>query len=192
MQSNTWLGDMVDEVIKVELVEGNTMMIPTGWIHAVVSTLSAIELNSCHVDNMLGSIRLQTPWYLAATSFTLITWQLVSNVCISKATITDCRLELKVRDIEIATQVPKKFRFPLFSRLVVLAHLRRRYAQTLRVQALLVCRGEISARFASKGRVPSPCPGVCGGAVRVSGVGGEDGGKRFGVGKARSQRSNSR
>ena len=25
-------------------------------------------------------------------------------------------VELKVRDIEIATQVPKKFRFPLFSR----------------------------------------------------------------------------
>jgi len=25
MQSNTWLGDLVDEVVKVELVEGNTM-----------------------------------------------------------------------------------------------------------------------------------------------------------------------
>jgi hypothetical protein len=27
---------MVDEVIKVNLHEGNTMIIPTGWIHAVV------------------------------------------------------------------------------------------------------------------------------------------------------------
>lgn len=27
---------MVDEVIKVTLVAGNTMIIPTGWIHAVV------------------------------------------------------------------------------------------------------------------------------------------------------------
>lgn len=27
---------MVDEVFKVELKEGNTMIIPTGWIHAVV------------------------------------------------------------------------------------------------------------------------------------------------------------
>ena len=36
IQSHTWLGDMVDEVTKVDLIEGNTMIIPTGWIHAVV------------------------------------------------------------------------------------------------------------------------------------------------------------
>jgi F-box and leucine-rich repeat protein 10/11 len=36
IQSHTWLGDMVDEVTKVDLSEGNTMIIPTGWIHAVV------------------------------------------------------------------------------------------------------------------------------------------------------------
>jgi F-box/leucine-rich repeat protein 10/11 len=28
---------MVDEVVKVTLHAGNTMIIPTGWIHAVVS-----------------------------------------------------------------------------------------------------------------------------------------------------------
>ncbi len=39
IQSHTWLGDMVDEVIKVNLGEGNTMIIPTGWIHAVVRCL---------------------------------------------------------------------------------------------------------------------------------------------------------
>lgn len=27
---------MCDEVFKVELVKGNTMIIPSGWIHAVV------------------------------------------------------------------------------------------------------------------------------------------------------------
>jgi len=37
LQYQVWLGDLVDEVYKVELVEGNTMIIPTGWIHAVVS-----------------------------------------------------------------------------------------------------------------------------------------------------------
>lgn len=37
LQSTTWLGDLVDEVVKVELTQGNTMFIPTGWIHAVVS-----------------------------------------------------------------------------------------------------------------------------------------------------------
>jgi F-box and leucine-rich repeat protein 10/11 len=36
MQTSVWLGDMVDEVVKVELTTGNTMIIPTGWIHAVV------------------------------------------------------------------------------------------------------------------------------------------------------------
>jgi len=36
VQNHTWLGDMVDEVMKVTLVQGNTMIIPTGWIHAVV------------------------------------------------------------------------------------------------------------------------------------------------------------
>jgi F-box and leucine-rich repeat protein 10/11 len=36
MQTSVWLGDMVDEVVKVELTTGNTMVIPTGWIHAVV------------------------------------------------------------------------------------------------------------------------------------------------------------
>ena len=36
LQNHAWLGDMVDEVFKVELIEGNTMIIPTGWIHAVV------------------------------------------------------------------------------------------------------------------------------------------------------------
>ena len=36
IQSHTWLGDMADEVVKVDLREGNTMIIPTGWIHAVV------------------------------------------------------------------------------------------------------------------------------------------------------------
>jgi F-box/leucine-rich repeat protein 10/11 len=41
LQTYTWLGDMVDEVFKVELKEGNTMIIPTGWIHAVVGFFHA-------------------------------------------------------------------------------------------------------------------------------------------------------
>jgi hypothetical protein len=34
---------MVDEVIKVELTTGNTMIIPTGWIHAVVGSLAPAQ-----------------------------------------------------------------------------------------------------------------------------------------------------
>lgn len=44
LQSSTWLGDMVDEVVKVELTQGNTMIIPTGWIHAVVCLLSLVPV----------------------------------------------------------------------------------------------------------------------------------------------------
>lgn len=36
-QQAVWLGDMCDNVYKVELQPGNTMIIPSGWIHAVVS-----------------------------------------------------------------------------------------------------------------------------------------------------------
>ncbi|KAJ3314088.1 JmjC domain-containing histone demethylation protein 1 [Boothiomyces sp. JEL0838] len=34
-QSNIFLGDLVDKVVKVRLVAQNTMHIPSGWIHAV-------------------------------------------------------------------------------------------------------------------------------------------------------------
>lgn len=37
MQQSTWLGDMCDEVRRVVLVQGDTMIIPAGYIHAVVS-----------------------------------------------------------------------------------------------------------------------------------------------------------
>jgi F-box and leucine-rich repeat protein 10/11 len=43
LQNHAWLGDMVDEVIKVELTTGNTMIIPTGWIHAVVRMLHSLQ-----------------------------------------------------------------------------------------------------------------------------------------------------
>ncbi|KAH9079132.1 JmjC domain-containing histone demethylation protein 1 [Lactarius deliciosus] len=81
IQSHTWLGDLVDEVTKVDLREGNTMIIPTGWIHAVYTPQDALVFGG----NFLHS-------YNAA-------------------------LQLRVREIEISTHVPKKFRFPLFSRL---------------------------------------------------------------------------
>ncbi|KAH9955595.1 jumonji protein [Russula dissimulans] len=81
IQSNTWLGDMVDRITKVDLREGHTMIIPTGWIHAVYTPQDALVFGG----NFLHS-------YNAA-------------------------LQLRVREIEIATHVPKKFCFPLFSRL---------------------------------------------------------------------------
>ncbi|KAL0569808.1 JmjC domain-containing histone demethylation protein 1 [Marasmius crinis-equi] len=81
IQSQTWLGDMVDEVIKVTLHTGNTMIIPTGWIHAVHTPIDTLVFGG----NFLHSYNVPT--------------------------------QLQVRDIEIRTQVPRKFRFPLFSKL---------------------------------------------------------------------------
>ncbi|KAF9452791.1 jumonji superfamily protein [Macrolepiota fuliginosa MF-IS2] len=81
LQYQSWLGDMVDEVYKVELKEGNTMIIPSGWIHAVYTPVDTMVFGG----NFLHSYSIQT--------------------------------QLRVRNIEIATSVPKKFRFPLFSKL---------------------------------------------------------------------------
>ncbi|KAK7056234.1 JmjC domain-containing histone demethylation protein 1 [Paramarasmius palmivorus] len=81
MQSQTWLGDLVDEVVKVTLTAGNTMIIPTGWIHAVYTPVDTLVFGG----NFLHSYNVAT--------------------------------QLRVRDIEIKTHVPKKFRFPLFSKL---------------------------------------------------------------------------
>ncbi|KXN90450.1 JmjC domain-containing histone demethylation protein 1 [Leucoagaricus sp. SymC.cos] len=81
LQTQSWLGDMVDEVFKVELQAGNTMIIPSGWIHAVYTPVDTIVFGG----NFLHSYSVPT--------------------------------QLRVRNIEIATSVPKKFRFPQFSKL---------------------------------------------------------------------------
>ncbi|KAG6335225.1 hypothetical protein ID866_3870 [Astraeus odoratus] len=81
LQSNVWLGDMVDEVVKVTLHAGNTMIIPTGWIHAVHTPVDSLVFGG----NFLHSYNVAT--------------------------------QLKVLEIEKATHVPKKFRFPMFTKL---------------------------------------------------------------------------
>ncbi|KAJ3517785.1 hypothetical protein NLJ89_g275 [Agrocybe chaxingu] len=81
LQYQTWLGDMCDEVFKVELSAGNTMIIPTGWIHAVYTPVDTLVFGG----NFLHSYEVAT--------------------------------QLRVREIEVATQVPKKFTFPMFTKL---------------------------------------------------------------------------
>nr|GAT57580.1 jumonji superfamily protein [Mycena chlorophos] len=78
---STWLGDMVDEVVKVVLTAGNTMIIPSGWIHAVYTPMDTIVFGG----NFIHSYSVP--------------------------------MQLKIRQIEISTHVPKKFRFPLFAKL---------------------------------------------------------------------------
>ncbi|TRM56644.1 hypothetical protein BD626DRAFT_560748 [Schizophyllum amplum] len=81
LQTTTWLGDLVDEVVKITLTRGNTMIIPSGWIHAVHTPMDTIVFGG----NFLHSYSVP--------------------------------MQLRIRDIEVATRVPKKFTFPYFVRL---------------------------------------------------------------------------
>lgn len=76
MQSHAWLGDMCDEVFKVELNSGNTMIIPTGWIHAVVSM--NITAQPMYSFMFACSTLLRTHWYSEAISCTRIMSRRVS------------------------------------------------------------------------------------------------------------------
>ncbi|KAL7412846.1 hypothetical protein BDY24DRAFT_391284 [Mrakia frigida] len=80
-QSTAWLGDQVDKVWKIVLGPGDTMIIPSGWIHAVYTPSDSLVFGG----NFLHSY--------------------------------DVRTQIRMRDIEIATKVPQKFRFPRFTRL---------------------------------------------------------------------------
>jgi F-box/leucine-rich repeat protein 10/11 len=96
-QLGVWLGDECDEVHKVrfrfwqcrpskltsgdtqvELQAGNTLIIPSGWIHCVYTPTDALVIGG----NFLHSYNIAT--------------------------------QLRVYQIELATKVPKKFRFPYF------------------------------------------------------------------------------
>ncbi|KAK6910935.1 hypothetical protein I203_104970 [Kwoniella mangroviensis CBS 8507] len=80
-QQDTWLPDMCDEVRKVVLHAGDTMIIPAGYIHAVYTPMDSIVFGG----NFIHSYDIDT--------------------------------ELRLRQIEIDTKVPQRFRFPMFERL---------------------------------------------------------------------------
>ncbi|WWC63582.1 uncharacterized protein I303_106187 [Kwoniella dejecticola CBS 10117] len=80
-QQDTWLPDMCDEVRKVVLKAGDTMIIPAGYIHAVYTPMDSIVFGG----NFLHSYDVET--------------------------------QLRLRQIEIDTKVPQRFRFPMFERL---------------------------------------------------------------------------
>ncbi|KAI0646748.1 Clavaminate synthase-like protein [Trametes meyenii] len=98
VQNHSWLGDMCDEVFKVELKTGNTMIIPTGWIHAVYTPADTLVFGG----NFLHSYNVPT--------------------------------QIRVREIEIATHVPKKFRFPHFSRRVLCWYAGEKYLRDLKAK----------------------------------------------------------
>ncbi|GAA5981483.1 hypothetical protein JCM11641_004778 [Rhodosporidiobolus odoratus] len=81
-QEDTWLGDEVDMVYKLELKAGWTAFIPTGWVHAVYTPSDSLVIGG----NFLHSLNIPT--------------------------------QLRIYQIELATKVPRKFRFPHFVRLL--------------------------------------------------------------------------
>ncbi|BEI84833.1 hypothetical protein CcaverHIS002_0502340 [Cutaneotrichosporon cavernicola] len=74
LQQSTWLPDMCDEVRKVTLVAGDTMIIPAGYIHAVFTPVDSIVFGG----NFVHSYDIPT--------------------------------QLRMREIEIDTRVPQRFR----------------------------------------------------------------------------------
>jgi hypothetical protein len=58
-QSKIFFGEQVKECIKVELTAGNTMLIPTGWIHAVYTPQDSLVIggNFLHSLNITGQLQ---------------------------------------------------------------------------------------------------------------------------------------
>ncbi|KAI8453946.1 hypothetical protein BY996DRAFT_6414297 [Phakopsora pachyrhizi] len=56
LQESTWLGDQVNVVYKVTLQAGDTMIIPTGWIHAVYTPTDSLVFGG----NYLHSLNIPT------------------------------------------------------------------------------------------------------------------------------------
>ena len=107
---------MVDEVTRVDLTEGNTMIIPTGWIHAVVGGKIVPVLFSLIIFCVVYTTRCIS----IRRQFSPLIQRCTSYVCLFVSYLTwySFIAELRVREIENATHVPKKFRFPLFTRFV--------------------------------------------------------------------------
>ncbi|KAK9365799.1 hypothetical protein V1509DRAFT_631823 [Lipomyces kononenkoae] len=84
-QSKIFFGDLIKECHKVELTKGDTMIIPSGWIHAVYTPVDSLVIGG----NFL--------------------------------TARDLSMEIQIAKIEKKTKVPRKFRFPLFSKVLWLA-----------------------------------------------------------------------
>ena len=109
-QEQTWLGDMCDQVYRMDLVEGNTAFIPTGWIHAVVRP--PLPLPLVLGLSRLGSSLMHT---LFAAQYTPADSLVIGGNFLHSLNIPT---QLRVYNIELATKVPRKFRYPHFVKLL--------------------------------------------------------------------------
>ena len=81
-QSETFLGDLVQVCYECRLSAGETMIIPSGWIHAVFTPVDSMVIGG----NFLHGFNIP--------------------------------MQLRIHQIEERTNVPEKFRFPNFSRMM--------------------------------------------------------------------------
>ena len=80
-QETVWLGDTLQRMSRVEISQGETMIIPSGWIHAVHTPCDTLVIGG----NFLSDYDVAMHW--------------------------------RIEELEIATRVPRKFRFPHLMRL---------------------------------------------------------------------------
>ena len=82
-QSETFLGDMVDKCYRLVAKEGQTVLIPTGWIHAVLTTKDSLVfggnfLHSLNIQLQLKVFeieeRVRTPKKFKFPSFEAVNW----------------------------------------------------------------------------------------------------------------------
>ncbi|XP_042885733.1 lysine-specific demethylase 2A-like [Penaeus japonicus] len=81
-QSDIFFGDTVEKCARIELRQGNTFFIPTGWIHAVYTPEDSLVFGG----NFLHSFGIEK--------------------------------QLRVAQVEDATHVPQKFRYPFFTEML--------------------------------------------------------------------------
>jgi F-box/leucine-rich repeat protein 10/11 len=81
-QGHEWLGDQVKECYRVDLYPGDTMLIPSGWIHAVWTPEDSLVIGG----NFLTRLHYG--------------------------------MQIKVLEIEKATKVAAKFRYPFFQKIM--------------------------------------------------------------------------
>lgn len=81
-QGNTFLGDITKECYRVDLFEGDTMLIPSGWIHAVWTPSNSLVIGGNFLTRMHYG------------------------------------MQIAINDIEKATGVGRKFRYPSFQKVL--------------------------------------------------------------------------
>lgn len=100
-QSDIFFGDTVEKCVRIELREGNTFFIPTGWIHAVYTPVDSLIFGG----NFLHSYGIDKQLKVA---------QVEDNTKVNHSCLIFCSSCRKYAWF----QVPQKFRYPFFTEML--------------------------------------------------------------------------